>query len=182
MASSERSPVGVSVPARLSIRSFTRTRSHRASTPRPAVSATSPPGSNARSTSVRARALETQRRRRRRCFRSASVSDSRTASFTKAEESRYTAATSALVLAKSAQHRGGRLDVRRKRHGLWKVTRVLSRRIDLAGRPHLLKCGTAGERSEQRDRPPSIGDLDRLAEFDKSQQFAGALSQLSYAC
>jgi hypothetical protein len=70
-----------------------------------------------------------------------------------------------------------RLEVER----LGEVTHVSTREDEVAGCQELLDRAAFGQGGDDRDRPTSIRDLDRLARLDAPQQFARPLPEFAYS-
>ena len=162
----------------MSTRSEIRTNSSRERTSTPRRCASPPFGSSARNTSARASAVETNGRRRRRYARRSPDSGSRATSFTIAEESRYVG-RSALVGTQSFQHARGRFFAGRERERFGQVVEVAGCRLHFSCRSQLLEPVDIGERREECDGPPSVGDLERLPGLDAAQELTRALAELA---
>src|SRR5439155_6393524 len=139
----------------------------RARTSWPRRTASGPSGSSARATSVRASALEMSVRRRRRYRRRAWDSGSRTASFTRAEESRYVA-LSALIAAEAREHARRQLLAGRERQRIGQIIEVVPAGDEIAHCPEPLDWTLIRQRCENRYRAAPIRHLDGLSGFDAS--------------
>jgi hypothetical protein len=111
--------------------------------------------------------------------RSAVDSGSRTASFTRAEESRYVAC-SALIASEPGEHLRWRLLIGSQRKRKRQVVQVVLARDEVTRGLEVLHRPLARERGEDRYRAAAVGDLDGLSSLNSSQQLARPLAKFAH--